>query len=45
MPLKRRFKCYVGLNSTKDKLRMLLSRYRFSTCAAVLGLENAPAHA
>ena len=39
MPLKRRFKCYVGLHTTKDKLRMLLSRYKFTTCAAVLGLE------
>jgi polysaccharide deacetylase family protein (PEP-CTERM system associated) len=36
MPLKRRFKCYVGLATTQDKLNMLLSRYRFDTCAAVL---------
>lgn len=41
MPLKRRFKCYVGLASTKGKLRMLLERYRFDTCAAVLGLDAA----
>lgn len=39
MPLKRRFKCYVGLNSTLAKLRMLLRRYRFTTCRRVLGLE------
>lgn len=39
MPLNRRFKCYIGLHSTKAKLRMLLQRYRFDTCAAVLGLE------
>lgn len=37
MPLKRKFKCYVGLKSTKGKLTMLLDRYRFDTCAAVLG--------
>ena len=41
MPLKRRFQSYVGLASTKGKLQMLLQRYRFSTCAAVLGLESA----
>jgi peptidoglycan-N-acetylglucosamine deacetylase len=41
MPLHRRFKCYVGLGSTKDKLGMLLSRYQFNTCAHVLGLEAA----
>ncbi|MCA9284794.1 MAG: polysaccharide deacetylase family protein [Phycisphaerales bacterium] len=40
MPLKRRFKCYVGLGSAQRKLRMLLDRYRFDTCAAVLGLER-----
>ncbi|MCH2135309.1 MAG: polysaccharide deacetylase family protein [Phycisphaerales bacterium] len=40
MPLKRRFKCYVGAGSTKNKLRMLLDRYRFDTCAAVLGLDT-----
>jgi hypothetical protein len=40
MPLKRRFKCYVGLDSTKDKLKMLLSRYRFDSCAAVLGVDS-----
>ena len=38
MPLKRRFKCYVGAGSTKGKLRMLLDRFSFDTCAMVLGL-------
>lgn len=41
MPLARRFKCYVGLASTQGKLNMLLDRYKFDTCAAVLGLEPA----
>ncbi len=36
----RRFKCYVGLAGTKDKLRMLLRHYRFDTCAAVLGVNS-----
>lgn len=40
MPLARRFKCYVGLKSTKGKLRMLLERYRFDTCAKVLGIDE-----
>ena len=40
MPLHRRFKSYVGLKSTKAKLRMLLERYRFDSCASVLGLEQ-----
>lgn len=39
MPLHRKFKCYVGLSSTKDKLKMMLGRHRFDTCAQVLGLE------
>ena len=39
MPLSRRFKCYVGLRTTQAKLEMLLGRYRFDTCAAVLGVE------
>ena len=38
MPLHRRFKCYVGLRSTESKFRMMLDRYRFDTCAAVLGI-------
>ena len=40
MPPHRRFKCYVGLAGTKDKLRMLLRHYRFDTCAAVLGVNE-----
>jgi hypothetical protein len=40
MPLRRRFKCYVGLGGTKAKLRMLLGRYRFDTCASVLGVDE-----
>ncbi|MCZ6446065.1 MAG: polysaccharide deacetylase family protein [Planctomycetota bacterium] len=39
MPLHRRFKSYVGLRSTKGKLKMLLQRYRFDTCARVLGID------
>jgi polysaccharide deacetylase family protein (PEP-CTERM system associated) len=39
MSLKRRFKCYVGAGTTKGKLQMLLDRYRFDTCAAVLGID------
>jgi hypothetical protein len=35
----RRFKSYVGLASTRDKLRRMLARYRFDTCAGVLGLD------
>ena len=38
MPLHRRFKSYVGLDTTADKLRMLLANYRFDTCAAVVGV-------
>jgi len=40
MPLKRRFKCYVGLGTPKRKLRMLLGRYQFDSCAAVLGIDG-----
>lgn len=40
MPLKRRFKCYVGLDSTKRKLQSLLDTYRFDTCASVLGISR-----
>ena len=38
MPLHRRFKSYVGLNTTAAKLRMLLAQYQFDTCAAVVGV-------
>jgi len=40
MPLSRRFKCYVGLKSTKPKLESLLREYRFDTCSAVLGIDD-----
>jgi polysaccharide deacetylase family protein (PEP-CTERM system associated) len=36
MPLYRRFKSYVGLESTEPKLRTLLKKYRFDTCRSVL---------
>jgi peptidoglycan-N-acetylglucosamine deacetylase len=39
MPPQRRFKAYVGISSTRDKLRRMLARYRFDTCASVLGLD------
>ena len=39
MPPHRKFKSYVGLRTAKDKLRMLLDRYRFDTCASVLGID------
>lgn len=45
MPLSRRFKCYVGLKSTKAKLCMLLERYRFATCAEVVGVRPAESEA
>ena len=42
----RHFKSYVGLAGTAAKLRMLLGRYRFSTCGEVLrnhlGREEMP---
>ncbi len=40
MPPLRRFKCYVGLDGTEEKLRMLLRHYRFDTCAAVVGVDG-----
>jgi polysaccharide deacetylase family protein (PEP-CTERM system associated) len=42
MPLHRRFKCYVGTKSTAGKLHALLGRYRFDTCASVLGIAGQP---
>lgn len=36
MPPHRRFKCYVGLKGTMGKLRGLLERHRWGTCAEVL---------
>ena len=40
MPLHRRFKSYVGLRTTADKLRMILATYKFNTCAAVVGIAD-----
>jgi polysaccharide deacetylase family protein (PEP-CTERM system associated) len=40
MPLYRRFKCYVGLNTAQAKMHMLLRNYRFNTCASILGLQQ-----
>jgi len=39
MPLHRRFKCYVNTRGTKRKLQSLLRRYRFASCADVLGID------
>ena len=36
MPLHRKFKSYVGLNTTRDKLEMLLQKFEFDTCENVL---------
>ena len=36
MPFVRRFKCYVGRKTTREKLRHLLKNYRFGTCLEVL---------
>jgi peptidoglycan-N-acetylglucosamine deacetylase len=44
MPPHRRFKSYVGLSTTRGKLRALLAEYRFDTCEAVLaqaGIDSA----
>ncbi len=41
MPWRRRFKSYVGLRSTERKLKRLLARYCFDTCAALLGIDAA----
>ncbi len=40
MPLRRRFKCYVGLHTTEKKLRQMLQMYRFTNCASLLGLTQ-----
>jgi peptidoglycan-N-acetylglucosamine deacetylase len=34
----RRFKCYVGVATAARKLEMLLSNFRFDTCASVAGV-------
>ncbi len=36
MPRHRRFKCYVGLSTTRPKLERLLGDHAWSTCRAVL---------
>lgn len=43
MPLKRKFKCYVGMKTTEGKLRSLLKSRRFDTCEAVLRNQGVPA--
>ena len=41
LPMRRfqRFKCYHQREQTELRLRALLNRYRFGTCAQVLGME------
>lgn len=39
MPPHRRFKCYVGMAGTADKLRALLRAYRWGTCREVLARQ------
>ena len=41
VPWPWRFKHHTGLKTTQKKLESLISRYRFDTCAAVLGLQAA----
>ncbi len=41
MPPHRRFKCYVGLDTTAGKLHRLLQEHEWTTCAEVLGLHSA----
>jgi polysaccharide deacetylase family protein (PEP-CTERM system associated) len=36
MPLHRRFRSYVGLETTESKLRALLTRHRWDTCSRVI---------
>jgi len=36
MPFHRKFKCYVGMNTTMRKLESLLKRHRFAPCGEVL---------
>lgn len=40
MPLKRRFKCYVGLKTTHGKLDTLLSSFHWAACETILGLDS-----
>lgn len=41
LPMRRfqKFKCYHNRGQTKSRLRELLKRYRFGTCASVMGME------
>jgi hypothetical protein len=40
MPLKRKFKCYVGLSSTLGKFQMMLRNYKFDTCANIMQITK-----
>lgn len=35
MPLHRRLKSYMGLDTTESKIRYLLSNYEFDTCSNI----------
>lgn len=41
LPMRRfqKFKCYHNRDQTEQRLRALMQRYRFGTCAEVMGLE------
>ena len=43
MPATRRFKCYVGLKTARDKFRWMLDRWKFDSCAQVLRDHSATA--
>ena len=36
MPATRKFKCYVGLKTARDKFRWMLDRWKFDSCSQVL---------
>ena len=42
LPMRRmqRFKCYHNRDQTEGRLRELLGRYRFDTCAEVMGMAD-----
>ena len=40
MPLKRRFKCYVVLDTTRGKLDNLLANFQWAACETILGLDS-----
>ena len=44
LPMRRtqKFKCYHNREQTERRLRELLQRYRFGTCAEVMGIEAEP---